>query len=84
MYWSPVIGDELGGDDMKTGNKPSPPRSALGRLMPIAMDAEAIKREGWQNHGILVLDITDPRIGWMEREVLQQTGERICGKHEQA
>ena len=69
---------------MKTGNKPSPPRSALGRLMPIAMDTEAIKRDGWQKHGILAVDITDPRIGWMEREVLQQTGERIYGKHEQA
>ena len=65
---------------MKTGNKPSPPRSALGRLIPIAMDAEEIKREGWREHGILVVDISDPRIGWIERQVLQQTGEKIYGK----
>ena len=67
---------------MKTGNKPSAPRSALGRLIPIAMDAESIKRDGWLKHGILVLDISDPRIGWLERQVLQQTGERIYGKNQ--
>ena len=67
---------------MKTGNKPRQPRSALGRLVPIAMDAEEIKRDGWRKHGILVVDISDPRIGWVERQVLQQTGEKIYGKNQ--
>ena len=69
---------------MKTGNKPSPPRCALERLLPISMDTESIKREGWKKHGILVVDISDPRIGWIERQVLQQTGEKIYGKPENA
>ncbi len=76
--------DDTKGLDMKTGNKPTPPRSALGRLLPIAMETEAVKRDGWRKHGILVVDITDPRIGWIERQVLQQTGEKMYGKPDTA
>jgi hypothetical protein len=65
---------------MKTGNKPSPPRSALGRLIPIAMDTESIKREGWQEKSILVIALDDPRLDMIGREFIRQIGRRLYGK----
>ena len=65
---------------MKTGNKPCPPRSALGRLIPIEMDTESIKREGWQEKSILVIALDDPRLDMIGREFIRQIGRRLYGK----
>lgn len=62
---------------MKTGHKPAPPRSALGAFIPETMDVEEIKRDGWNDHRILVVSPDDPRIGWIERQVITQIGERL-------
>jgi hypothetical protein len=64
----------------KTGNKPAPPRCALGGVQPTQMDAEEVKRRGWQEDGILVVAVSDPRLGMIEREFVRQIGNKLNGK----
>lgn len=45
-----------------------------------SIDYEAMKRNGFHDQQILIVDINDDRIGWVEREVLRQVGEKIYGK----
>jgi hypothetical protein len=54
-------------------------RSHLGRYQPTAFDAEAEKRAGWREHGILVVAAQDPRLSWAERELVRQLGARLYG-----
>ena len=42
-------------------------RSHLGHHQPKRIDAEAEKRAGWRQHGILVVAEQDPRLSWPER-----------------
>jgi hypothetical protein len=44
------------------------------------IDAEAEKRTGWREHGILVVAEQDPRLTWLEREVVRQLGARLYGQ----
>ena len=46
-------------------------RSHLGRHQPTRFDAEAEKRAGWRQHGILVVAEEDPRLTWPEREIVR-------------
>lgn len=62
---------------MKTGNRPAEPKSSLGSIQPIPMDAEAIKRAAWHNEGILVVSIHDDRLTWPEIEIIKQIGGRL-------
>lgn len=39
-----------------------------------------LKRTGFHELGMLVVDINDPRIAWPEREMLKQIGERLYGR----
>ena len=55
-------------------------RSHLGRHQPTRFDAEAEKRAGWRQHGILVVALADPRLTWPERELVQQLGARLYGR----
>ena len=55
-------------------------RSHLGRHQPTAIDAEAEKRAGWREHGILVVAEQDPRLTWPEREMVRQLGTRLYGQ----
>jgi hypothetical protein len=43
-------------------------------------DPEQIKREGWQEHGLLALSVEDRRLTWPERELVNQLGEKLYGK----
>ena len=44
---------------------------------------EQVKREGWREQGLLVVDADDPRLSWPDREMIRQLGERLYGrKHE--
>ncbi|MFH1157620.1 MAG: hypothetical protein V1721_01855 [Pseudomonadota bacterium] len=47
------------------GNRPNP---------------EHIKRDGWQEQGILVISPSDRRLTWPERELVKQLGEKLYGK----
>jgi len=65
---------------VKTGHKPAPPRSPLGSFIPETMDVEEIKRDGWNDHRILVVRADDARIGWIEKQVIEQLGEKLYGR----
>lgn len=54
-------------------------QSALGRAQPEAMDTEAIKQHGWREQRILVVQLTDERLDWLEREIVRRIGERLYG-----
>lgn len=43
-----------------------------------------LKRTGFHELGMLVVDINDPRIAWPEREMLKQIGEKLYGKLRQS
>ena len=62
---------------MNTGNKPADPRCTLARFIPTQMDVKDVKRDGWTQHRILVISADDPRIGWIERQVIEQIGEKL-------
>jgi hypothetical protein len=54
-------------------------RSHLGRHQAKPLDAEADKRAGWRQHGILVVAEQDPRLTWPERELVRQLGAKLYG-----
>lgn len=60
--------------------KPRPPTCTLGRFVPSHMDTESVKREGFNQQGILVVAVDDQRLSWIERQIIKQLGERIYGK----
>jgi hypothetical protein len=60
-------------------SKPQPPRCALARIAAEPMDKDAVKREGWQKHQILVVAADDERLGFVDREFVNQIGERLYG-----
>ena len=39
-----------------------------------------VKRDGWHEHGILVVSEHDRRLTWPERELIRQLGEKLHGK----
>lgn len=47
---------------------------------PSAMDSDAVKKNGFHDQGILVVDINDDRIGWVERQMLMNIGEKLYGR----
>ena len=66
-----------------------PPRMMLpGYRSPLNVannvDYEAMKRCAFQDQGVLVISIEDPRLTWAERELVRQLGERLYGKRKAA
>jgi hypothetical protein len=55
-------------------------RSHLGRHQPKRIDAEADRRAGRREHGILVVAAQDPRLSWPERELIRQLGVKRYGE----
>jgi hypothetical protein len=43
---------------------------------------EEVKREGWHELGILVVNEDDQRLSWPERQLIRQLGERLFGKRQ--
>ncbi|AEV24610.1 hypothetical protein Dsui_0190 [Azospira oryzae PS] len=58
---------------------PQPPRCTLARLIAEPMNKDAVKRDGWQQHKILVVALDDDRLGMIDREFVRQIGERLYG-----
>jgi hypothetical protein len=57
-------------------------RCPLGRLLPTQTDPEeleTIKQDGWREHGILVISVGDPRLNWMQEQVVEQIGKKLYG-----
>lgn len=40
---------------------------------------EEVKRDGWQEQGVLAVSVDDPRLTWPERELVEQLGTRLYG-----
>lgn len=59
---------------------PTPPyRCPLGKLQPEVTDIEAVKQRGWRDQHILVVNETDERLDFVEREFVRRIGERLYG-----
>jgi len=43
---------------------------------------EAVKEDGWQRLGILVVNILDDRLTWPEKELVNTLGKKLYGKRE--
>lgn len=56
-----------------------PYRCPLGRLQPEPTDVEAIKQQGWREQHILVINESDERLDFVEREFVRRIGERLYG-----
>jgi hypothetical protein len=54
-------------------------RCPLASLQPSRPDTEQIKREGWQEQGILVVSVDDHRLDFVQREFVKQMGEKLYG-----
>ena len=55
-------------------------RCPLGRLQPDTTDLDAMKRNGWRDQHILVVNESDERLDFVEREFVRRIGERLYGK----
>ena len=54
-------------------------RCPLGRLQPDTTDLDAMKRNGWRDRHILVVNESDERLDFIEREIVRRIGERLYG-----
>ena len=52
----------------------------LGKCKPVPIDAEAVKRDGWNRQGILVVSRDDTRLDWVQRESVRQIGDMLYGE----
>jgi len=43
---------------------------------------EDIKRDGWRDQNILVVNADDNRLTWPEREFIRQIGDKLYGRQE--
>ena len=43
-------------------------------------DPDQVKRDGWQEQGVLAVSADDLRLTWPERELVRQLGEKLYGK----
>lgn len=44
---------------------------------------EQVKRNGWRDQNILVVNADDIRLTWSEREFIREIGEKLYGKREE-
>ncbi len=56
-----------------------PYRCALDRLQPQTTDLELLKQRGWRDQHLLVVNATDERLDFIEREIVRRIGERLYG-----
>ena len=55
-------------------------RCPLGRIQPEPSDLEAMKQRGWRDQHILVINASDDRLDFIEREFVRRIGERLYGQ----
>lgn len=46
-------------------------------------DADQVKRDGWQEQGMLAVSIEDDRLTWPEKELVRQLGDKLYGKRKE-
>jgi len=42
-------------------------------------DPHRVKRDGWREQGVFAVSVDDHRLGWAERELIKQLGEKLYG-----
>lgn len=42
-------------------------------------DPDRVKKDGWNEQGVLAVAVDDDRLTWPERELVRQLGERLYG-----
>jgi hypothetical protein len=52
-------------------------QSPLGRIQPNKINPEQVKKQGWKENGILVVNVNDDRLNWPEKELIKQIGVKI-------
>lgn len=57
---------------------------ALAKVQPITMDAEQVKRDGWAQHGILVVKVGDERLDTLQQAAVLSIGNTLYGKRNPA
>lgn len=45
-----------------------------------SIDCAAIKKAGWLDNGMLVVDRNDPKLGWAYREMVDAIGAHLYGE----
>lgn len=48
------------------------------------VDVSFMKRQAFRDHKILIVNLDDPQIGWDERQMLLNIGNRLYGKGKSA
>ncbi|MDX1251168.1 MAG: hypothetical protein IDH49_02720 [Gammaproteobacteria bacterium] len=56
-----------------------PYRCTLDRLQPQTTDLELLKQRGWRDQHLLVVNESDERLDFIEREIVRRIGERLYG-----
>ncbi|WP_246662089.1 hypothetical protein [Prosthecodimorpha hirschii] len=51
-------------------------------MIPTAIAPDAVKAAGWRDHGLLVVALDDPRLGWADRELVRTIGDKLYGTQE--
>tara|TARA_R110000787_G_scaffold143488_5_gene257294 strand:- start:64920 stop:65114 length:195 start_codon:yes stop_codon:yes gene_type:complete len=46
-------------------------------------NADQVKRDGWQEQGMLAVSIEDDRLTWPEKELVRQLGDKLYGKRKE-
>lgn len=49
------------------------------RKLGVEQDYEAVKRNGWKDHGLFVVSINDDRLSWVDREYINVLAEKMYG-----
>lgn len=57
--------------------KPRQPSCTLARFVPSQIDVESVKREGFNQHGILVVSMDDTRLSWIEKQIVEGIGKKL-------
>lgn len=60
--------------------KPKQYRCPLGAVQRSRMDTDRIKREAWHESGFIVVNQDDPRLDWVEKQLIINIGEKLHGK----
>lgn len=55
-------------------------RCPLGRIQPQQMDKEEVKRLGYHETGYVVIHADDPRLDFVEREIIKRVATRFFGE----
>ena len=44
---------------------------------------DQVKKDGWQDQGMLAVSVEDDRLTWPEKELIRQVGEKLYGKRKE-